>query len=49
MLMRKPGKERKILTGHTNSVTSLAVLNDHTLASGSFDQTIIIWNTTRLA
>ena len=36
----------KTLTGHTNPVHSLVVLQDGTLASGSFDGTIRIWNVT---
>ena len=36
----------KTLTGHTNEVLSLAVLRDGTLASGSSDKTIRIWNVT---
>jgi WD40 repeat protein len=35
----------KTLTGHTNSVLSLAVLPDGSLASGSGDKTIKIWDT----
>ena len=31
------------LTGHTNVISSLAVLNNGTLVSGSFDQTIRTW------
>lgn len=35
----------KSLTGHTNSVYSMAFSSDgHLLASGSFDQTIKLWN-----
>jgi len=31
------------LTGHSNVITSLAVLKDGSLVSGSFDQTIRTW------
>ena len=34
----------KTLTGHTDSVTSLVVLSDGTLASGSNDNTIKLWD-----
>jgi WD40 repeat protein len=34
------------LSGHTDSVNALAVFNNDLLASGSRDNTIIIWNTT---
>jgi len=36
----------KKLIGHSDYVTSLAALSDGTLASGSKDKTIIIWDTT---
>jgi len=39
------GVEIKTLTGHTNSVWSLAVLPDGSLASVSDDKTIKIWDT----
>src|SRR4051812_5878669 len=32
------------LEGHTNAITSLAVLSNGNLASGSYDNTIKIWN-----
>ncbi len=32
------------MTGHTGSVTSLTVLKDGSLVSGSCDETINIWN-----
>ena len=35
----------KTLEGHTSIVTSLAVLSDGSLASGSWDNTIRIWDT----
>jgi WD40 repeat protein len=35
----------KLLSGHTNSVLSLAVLPDGSLASGSDDTKIKIWDT----
>jgi WD40 repeat protein len=36
----------KKLIGHSDYITSLAVLSDGTVASGSKDNTIIIWDTT---
>ena len=39
------GKELKTLNGHTDYVWSLTVLADNTLASGSVDKTIKIWDT----
>jgi WD40 repeat protein len=39
------GIEIKTLSGHTSSVYSLAVLPDGSLASGSVDTKIKIWDT----
>jgi len=39
------GKETRMIAGHTNWVTSLAIsLDGQTLVSGSFDKTIKLWN-----
>lgn len=38
------GKCTKVLRGHTDDVTALAVLSDRKLASGSNDQTVRIWD-----
>ncbi len=38
------GETIKILTGHTDSINSLAVLPDGLLVSGSLDKTIRIWS-----
>jgi WD40 repeat protein len=39
------GKLIRTLSGHTDYVLSLARLNNNTLASGSADKSIKIWNT----
>lgn len=36
----------KVLAGHTSAVVSLAVLPNASLASGSYDTTVRVWNLT---
>ena len=40
----KQGEMLKTLKGHTNAISNLAELNNGYLASGSWDNTIRIWN-----
>jgi WD40 repeat protein len=40
------GSVSQTLNGHSNSVTSLSLIDARTLASGSLDASIILWNVT---